>query len=185
MESTKITKVKKLLLALLLPLLVACGSKSPSIPPQKEVEINIPSSCEVSNAFSAIKKEIPDSQFIDTKWAPAPNTELADFLENGGLACTYGVASAQIGATIRWVKDSKNNYEKWIPEWSKEGYQRVNLATFGVSDGYFLQKAQSTTQEFHLWILNFKSGGVWVSINRSSGESLNAGAGLIEAVLTQ
>ena len=190
MESTKVKEVKKYLIILLLPLLVACGSadKAPvssSPSPKSKLKINIPSKCSESKVLQAVQQEIPGSKFIDTKWTPAADTELFDVLNNGGIACSFGIATAEIGSTVRWVEDSKMDYEKWIPKWEAQGYVKVNLAEFGVNDGYFLQKSQSDTQEFNIWILNFKSGGVWVSISRSAGASLAAGKNLIDAVISQ
>ena len=178
------TKIKALVSLLIIPLLVGCGTSKVSAP-KPEIKINIPSNCQTAKALSAVETEIAGAQVIDTKWQPAPDTELFDFLNNGGIACSFGVQSAEIGATLRWVVDTKNNYEKWSPEWLKQGYERVDLSKYGVPSGYFLVKPQSVNQEFHIWNLNFKSGGVWVSISRTSGDDLEAGKKLIEAVLTQ
>ena len=177
--------MKKFIVFLLLPLLVACGAnkKVDEVAPSKS--ILIPNSCRESKALSAVQSEIPGGDFIDTKWTPAPNTELADVLNNGGIACSFGISSAEIGATIKWVKDDKKNFEKWVPSWLTDGYQKVDLTSHGLSNGYFLQKAQSATQEFNVWILNFKAGGVWVSIGRTSGTSISDGAKLIEAVISK
>lgn len=178
--------MKKLIIFIALPLLVACGSnqsKEPAPSKSPSVSISIPNSCATSKVLEAIQDEIPGSAFIDTKWTPAPDTELFDFLNNGGIACSYGLASAEIGATVRWVDDKKSNFEKWLPTWIENGYQKVDLSEFGLREGYFLQKSQSETQEFNIWSLNFKANGVWVSISRTAGDSIGAGRNLIEAVL--
>lgn len=178
------TKIKALVALLIIPLLVGCGTSKVSAP-KPEIKINIPSNCQTAKALSAVENEIAGAQVIDTKWQPAPDTELFDILNNNGIACSFGVQSAEIGATLRWVADTKNNYEKWSPEWLKQGYERVDLSKYGVPSGYFLVKPQSVNQEFHIWNLNFKSGGVWVSISRTSGDNLEAGKKLIESVLAQ
>lgn len=191
MESTKIETMKKVAFVFLIPLLVACGPTKKEIaqeaprPDQNAKVINIPESCLASKALLAVKEEITGATFIDTKWTPAPGTELADVLNNGGLACSYGLQSAEIGATIRWVEDSKGNFEKWSTQWLNQGYTEVDLTKFGALKGYFLMKPQSATQEFSIWNLNFKLGEVWVSISRTSGTTLDAGSGLIKAVLAQ
>jgi hypothetical protein len=177
--------MKRFLILLLIPTLVGCGSAKPSLPTKKIAPITIPSSCLESKVLTAVQSDIPDVTFIDTKWTPAPDTELADVLNNGGIACSYGVANAEIGATVRWVLDTNNIYEKWSSTWIKEGYTKVDLVKFGLTDGYFLMKPQSATQEFAIWNLNFKAGGVWISISKSSGDSLEAGSKLIEAVIAQ
>jgi hypothetical protein len=177
--------MKKLSIFLIAPVLVACSPTQNTTSPKTPVSINIPISCPDSKVLAAVRTEINGAEFIDTKWTPAPDTELADVLNNGGIACSFGLSSAEIGATVRWAKDDKNNFEKWIPTWVKEGYEKVNLSQYGLTNGYFLQKSQSATQEFNVWILNFKAGGVWVSIGRTSGTSINDGKKLIEAVISQ
>ena len=189
MESTKVEKVKKLLLLALLPLLVACASADKPKPVATETSktavVKIPASCSESKVLDAVQKIIPGATHIDTKWTPAPNTELSDVLNNGGIACSFGVASAEIGATVRWVNDSKMNYEKWSSTWVNSGYKEIDLANYGLTKGYILIKPQSDTQEFAIWNLNFKANGVWVSISKTSGDTLEAGKDLIEAVLAQ
>jgi hypothetical protein len=177
--------MRKFTILLIVPLLVGCGSTPEAISTKVPTAINIPTTCPESKVLDAVASEVSGAQFIDTKWTPAPDTELADVLNNGGLACSFGLSSAEIGATVRWVKDDKNNFEKWIPSWLKEGYEKVKLSEYGVTEGYFLQKSQSDTQEFNIWNLNFKSGNVWVSISRTSGTSVLDGKNLINAVIRQ
>lgn len=175
---------KALATLLLIPVLVGCGSNNVAAPkPQKT--INIPSSCAQSKVLNAVQSEVAGAKFIDTKWRPAAGTELFDILNSGGISCSYGVQSAEIGATVRWVNDSKMNYEKWSSSWTGQGYVKVDLSEYGLKDGYFLVKPQSETQEFHIWNLNLKYGDIWVSISRTSGNDLEAGKNLIQAVLAQ
>jgi len=180
--------MKRLILLLIVPLLVGCGAQSKTsvmTEKAKEIQISIPAKCTDSKVLSAVQQEIPSAVFIDTKWSPAPDTELADILNNGGIACSYGIASAEIGATVRWVSDSANNFDKWKSKWLENGYSQVDLKDFGLNKGYVLIKPQSETQEFAIWTLNFKESDVWVSISRTSGENLAAGKDIINAVVSQ
>ena len=106
-------------------------------------------------------------------------------MNNGGIACSYGIASAEIGATVRWVLDGANNFDKWKSKWLENGYSQVDLKDFGLNKGYVLIKPQSETQEFAIWTLNFKQSDVWVSISRTSGKNLAAGKDIINAVVSQ
>ncbi len=47
------------------------------------------------------------AKFIDTQWNPSIGTELADVLNNSGIACSWGIQAASAGVTVMWVKDSK------------------------------------------------------------------------------
>ena len=180
--------MKRLILLLIVPLLAGCGAQSKTsvvTEKAKEIQISIPAKCTDSKVLNAVQQEIPGAVFIDTKWTPAPDTELADILNDGGIACSYGIASAEIGATVRWVLDGANNFDKWKNKWLENGYSQVDLKDFGLNKGYVLIKPQSETQEFAIWTLNFKESGVWVSISRTSGENLAAGKDIINAVISQ
>lgn len=183
MEFATLKKVKFLAVILLLPLLTSCGSTvANKVTPTAKVEL--PTSCESASVFAEIKKEIPGSQFINTPWNPAPDSELFDVLKNGGLACSYGLQSAEIGVTVRWVKDL-GFYDRWSKEWMKSGYQVVNLSEYGLGQGYFLAKPQSATQEFNLWNLNFLQNRVWVSLSKTTPGDLSSARGLIESLLSK
>ena len=180
--------MKRLILLLIVPLLAGCGAQSKTsvmTEKAKEIRISIPAKCTDSKVLNAVQQEIPNAVFIDTKWTPAPDTELADILNNGGIACSYGLASAEIGATVRWVSDSANNFDKWRSKWLENGFSEVDMKDFGLNKGYVLIKPQSETQEFAIWTLNFKESDVWVSISRTSGENLAAGKDIINAVVSQ
>jgi hypothetical protein len=183
MEFASLKKVKFLAAILLIPLLTSCGSTAPKkVTPAASVEM--PTSCESAPVFEEIKNEIPGSQFINTHWEPTPNTELFDVLNNGGLACTYGLQSAEIGVTVRWVKDL-GFYNKWSKEWLKSGYQLVDLAEYGMKQGYLSAKPQSATQEFNLWNLNFLQNGVWVSLSKTTPGDLSSARDLIKSLLSK
>jgi len=185
---SKVKKMKRFLILLLIPLLVGCGAQSKTsvmTEKAKEIQISIPAKCTDSKVLNAVQQEIPGAVFIDTKWTPAPDTELADILNNGGIACSYGIASAEIGATVRWVLDGANNFDKWKSKWLENGYSASRFEGFWSKKGYVLIKPQSETQEFAIWTLNFKESDVWVSISRTSGENLAAGRDIINAVISQ
>ena len=180
--------MKRLILLLIVPLLAGCGAQSKTsvmTEKAKEIRISIPAKCTDSKVLNAVQEEISGAVFIDTKWTPAPDTELADILNDGGIACSYGIASAEIGATVRWVLDGANNFDKWKNKWLENGCSQVDLKDFGLNKGYVLIKPQSETQEFAIWILNFKESGVWVSISRTAGENLAVGKDIINAVVSQ
>jgi hypothetical protein len=165
-------------------LLTGCGGKSNPVPSEspKAISYAAPIDCKTTSILSALPKDIPNPAFIDTSWQPAAGTELADVLNNGGIACSYGNQSAEIGVTIYWV-NNKGFYEKRIPDWLQKGYQKVDLANLDEESAYLLFKPVSSTQEFHIWSLNFLYGGVWIQVNGTFINDLTQAEPIISATV--
>lgn len=131
--------------------------------------------------LAALRIYVPESTFIDTAWTPAPGTELEAVLKNGGIACTFGIQRAEIGVTAMWVKDSSKFFTSRTAGWIKEGYLQVDIPSLGETRAYFLHKAQSPTQEFHIWKVNLLFDGFWVQLSSSFGETIKDNLPLLRA----
>ena len=181
--------MKKLAMVAFLLMLTACSSTStpkasttPTAAPTITKTYSAPTDCTTTKILAALPTDIPNPKFINTPWQPAAGTELADVLNNAGIACSYGNQSAAIGATILWVND-KGMYDKRITDWGQKGYVKVDLPNLDESSAYLLFKPVSATQEFHIWILNFLFHGVWIQVNATYVNDLNQAAPLINAAL--
>ena len=169
---------KSALTLLSILLLAGCGSQAIApLPP-----LSIPASCTSTQMLTAITPIVEGAVFIDTPWQPAPGTELADFLNNNGIACSYGLQSAEIGTTVKWVKDSGSLFSNRIESWKSEGYESVLVK--GADQAFFLHKLQSATQEFNVWALNITYRGYWIQISSSFSHTFAEGAPLITAALS-
>jgi hypothetical protein len=134
----------------------------------------------------ALSQIVAGTKYIPTRWQPAAGTELSDFLNNGGLACSYGLQSAEIGITAKWVDDSKGLFEKRVADWLAQGYVKTDLPGTNEAEAYFLLKKQSPTQEFHIWSLNVKYQGAWLQLNCTAfAQTLDAGLPLFTAMISQ
>ncbi|HUW87983.1 MAG TPA: hypothetical protein VMW30_06380 [Candidatus Paceibacterota bacterium] len=67
----------------------------------------------------ALKKTVPTAKFINTEWTPGIGTELAEVLNNSGIACSFGIQSASVGVTAAWVSDVKNLFDSLTPQTPK------------------------------------------------------------------
>jgi hypothetical protein len=175
-------------------LLTGCGgavkvAPTPSATPSSANPIPklvIPTDCLKAGMNEALSQIVPEAKYIPTKWQPAPGTELANFLDNGGLACSYGLQSAEVGITAKWVDDSKGLFENRIAGWVAEGYVKTELPDTKGAEAYFLLKKQSPTQEFHVWSLNVKYHQTWLQLNCTAfAQTLDAGLPLFKAMISQ
>lgn len=177
----------RLVLALLGALfLTSCGStsKPATTDGPESVALTIPTDCEKTGVLKALNLIVPNSLYIPTQWQPAAGTELADVLNNGGLACSYGLQSAEIGTTVKWVSDDRGLFEKRITGWKAEGFTKVDISDLKNSEAYFQVKKQSATQEFHVWILNVKYRGAWIQVSCTAfAQDLAAGLPLLKAAV--
>ena len=144
----------------------------------------VPADCTKAIILATVLTTVPGAQFIDTPWQPSAGTELADVLNNGGIACTYGLQAAEIGTTVSWVNNADSLFGDRITEWLKQGYKKVVLENHSDVDAYYLYKPQSQTQEFHIWELHFLINKMWISINASYLNNLNDASSLIDAAIT-
>lgn len=161
--------------------LVGCGAKTS---PKSAISItySAPTGCAKTSILAALPKDIPNPVLINTPWQPAPGTELADVLNNGGIACSFGNQSAEIGATIFWVNDN-GLFDKRVAGWTTSGYEKVDIPNLDESAAYLLFKPVSATQEFHIWSLNFLFHGVWIEVSGTFINDLATAAPVITAAV--
>jgi hypothetical protein len=166
--------------------LSGCGTVAKPVPTTSPAltALAIPTDCTETSVLPAMQKIAAGSQFIPTQWQPAPGTELADVLDNGGLACSYGLQSAEIGTTVKWVSNAKGLFEKRIAGWVNEGFAKVDIPGLNNSEAYFQLKKQSPTQEFHIWILNVKYRGIWIQVSCTAfAQDLESGLTILKAAI--
>lgn len=116
--------------------------------------------------------------FIDTAWEPAPNTDLAAAIDAGGVACSYGIQEAEVGATILWAP-GKAVFDARRAQWQADGLKRVTVD--GADEAWALQ--ESTGVEQHLWQVNLLVDDVWVQINATFLRDFAAAEPLINAAI--
>ena len=161
-----------LVLILLATGVISDEAKAGSTSTVKPTSLSVPKDCLSTRVLAALQKDVRQAQFIDTPWQPAPGTELADFLNNGGIACSYGIQSAEVGITVDWVADATSLFNNRSAGWISEGYQKIDIPNLEESEAYFFQKDQSPTNEFHQYRVNFLIDGFWISLSSSFGKTI-------------
>jgi undecaprenyl-diphosphatase len=173
-----------LVLALLATGVIKDSVKAGVVTPVKPISYSVPKDCLDTDVLAALQKDVRQAQFIDTPWQPAPGTELADFLNNGGIACSYGMQSAEVGLTVDWVADGTKLFNSRTASWLGEGYQKIDIPNLMETDAYFMQKDQSLTNEFHQYHVKFLINGFWINVSSTFGKTIEDGSGWIAAAVS-
>jgi undecaprenyl-diphosphatase len=172
-----------LVLVLLATGVISDEAKAGSTSTVKPTSLSVPKDCLSTKVLAALQKDVRQAQFIDTPWQPAPGTELADFLNNGGIACSYGIQSAEVGITVDWVADGTSIFKNHSVGWISEGYQKIDIPNLTESEAYFFQKDQSPTNEFHQYRVNLLIDGFWISLSSSFGKTIEDSSEWLKAAV--
>jgi undecaprenyl-diphosphatase len=172
-----------LVLVLLATGVISDSAKAGSTTPVKPISLSVPKDCLSTKVLAALQKDVRQAQFIEMPWEPAPGTELADFLNNGGIACTYGIQSAEVGISVDWVGDATSLFNNRVEGWISAGFQKIDLPNLSESEAYFFQRDQSPTNEFHQYRVNLLIDGFWISLGSSFGKTIEDGSEWLKAAV--
>ena len=172
-----------LVMALLATGVIEDSAKAEVVAPVTPISYSVPKDCYSTKVLAALQKDVRQAHFIDTPWEPAPGTELADFLNNDGIACSYGMQSAEVGITVDWVANGSTLFGNRTAGWVAEGYQKIDIPNLMESEAYFFQKDQSPTNEFSQYHVKFLINGFWINVSSSFGKTIEDGAGWIKAAV--
>ena len=173
---------KVALFATLAILLVGCGTatKTPTATPVFQP----PANCNDTNVLSALPQDLANPMYIPTEWQPAAGTDLEAILNNAGIACTYGVQQAEIGATVSWVKDSKNLFDSRVAGWKAAGFEEKSIAGVTADKIFVIGEAAMNAREIHSWSANILVKGNWIGVSASYIYKNADSAALINAAIT-
>lgn len=167
------------LVALLL--LSACSSDTdsegaPSLP-------SVPNNCAKTKILDSFPDRIPNPKFINTEWEPAEGTDLFAAYNAGGIACSYGIQEAEIGATILWAPDDEGVFKSRIPEWMKANQKKIDLPGIDEKDAYVLAEGDENSAERHVWAINLLIHGIWIQVNATFLQTVDEATPLIQAAI--
>jgi undecaprenyl-diphosphatase len=172
-----------LVMALLATGVIEDSAKAEVVAPVTPISYSVPKDCYSTKVLAALQKDVRQAQFIDTPWEPAPGTELADFLNNDGIACSYGMQSAEVGITVDWVANGSTLFGNRTAGWVAEGYQKIDIPNLMESEAYFFQKDQSPTNEFSQYHVKFLINGFWINVSSSFGKTIEDSSLWIKAAV--
>lgn len=168
-------------------LLASCASPvevspSPSASPTSSAmqTRTVPESCELTEMVAAFDQRIEGAEFIPTDWEPGQETDLFDVYEAGGIACTYGIQSAEIGGTVMWALADDELWTTKISEWKATGYTETDIPNLEEHQALVLETTGADGSS--VWYINFHIDGVWIQFGASKFiASLDDALGIIQA----
>lgn len=143
-----------------------------------------PANCNETNVLSALPQDLTNAMYIPTDWQPAPGTDLEAVLNGGGIACTYGVQQAEIGATVSWVKNSKDPFASRIAGWKSAGFEARKIAGVEADEIYVISDAAMNAREIHSWSANILVKGNWIQVSASYIYKSTDATALINAAIS-
>ena len=116
--------------------------------------------------------------FIDTPWDPAPDTDIAAAIDAGGVACSYGIQEAEVGATILWAP-AEGTFDVRREQWKSNGQTQVDVP--GTTEAWVLQ--ETVGKDNHVWTINVLVDDVWIQINATFLQDLAEAQPLVNATI--
>lgn len=170
--------MKRLALFLVSTLLLsACGDS-------ERVETNyvsVPSSCEDTKVLAAFPEKVPNPKYLPTDWEPAEGTDLYEAYKVGGIACSYGIAEAEVGATIIWAPDDGSIFSELSSGWKDSGLKEINLPGIDENKAYVLTEGTKGQGEYHVWKINVLKNGYWIQVGATFLSSVDEAVPLIKS----
>ncbi|NCU89999.1 MAG: hypothetical protein EBV63_04810, partial [Actinobacteria bacterium] len=154
----------RIAIAVIAALLLTSCSKSEEVKATAP-KFYVPNDCTKTAILAALPDSIPNPQYIATEWEPAEGTDLAEVYSRGGIACSYGIQEAEIGATILWSPNDEGVFESRITEWTKAKQVKTDLPGIEEDAAFVLSEGNENSAERHVWAINISIDGIWIQVN--------------------
>jgi hypothetical protein len=170
--------MKRLVLIILSALfLTACSNVEDAVPETPSV----PLFCDQTKVLEAFPERVANAKYIPTDWEPAEGTDLYAAYNAGGIACTYGIGEAEVGATILWAPDFEITFSEREKFWIEAGQKEVDLPGLDEEKAYYLSQGTEGQGEFIIWQLNVLANGYWVQVGATFLNSIEEAMPIVKA----
>lgn len=161
-------------------LLSGCSSATEEMAPQK---FSVPKDCVDTKILAAFPDKVPNAKYVPTKWEPSEGTDLYAVYEAGGIACTYGIQEAEVGATVMWAPNDNNAFGSRESIWIADGQKAIDLPGLAEEKAYYLSQGNESGEEYIVWGVNLLINGTWIQVNATFFQSIEEAMPLIEAAV--
>jgi hypothetical protein len=145
---------------------------------------SVPSNCAKTKVLDSFPDRIPNPSFISTEWEPSEGTDLFAAYNAGGIACSYGIQEAEIGATILWAPDNQLLFSELTPRWVEAGQKSIDLPGLDEEKAYVLTEGVEGQGEYHVWTINLLINGSWIQVAGTFFGSLDDAMPIVKAAVS-
>jgi hypothetical protein len=142
-----------------------------------------PTTCELPGVVKSFDDQVKGSVYVPTEWQPSPGTDLYDAINNGGIACTYGIQVAEVGGTILFAALTQEQWDKKKTTWTGLGQIPIDLPGLDETDAVILKEGSTGADEMHVWGVNLYIHGVWIAVNASFLQNIDEAMPIINAAV--
>lgn len=157
--------------------LTACGSSETV----KTDYVSVPLFCEETKILDAFPEKVPNPKYLPADWEPAEGTDLYAAYQIGGIACSYGIGEAEVGATIIWAPDDGRTFNELSKGWKDSGLREVDLPGVDEERAFVLTEGVEGQGEYHVWKINFLQAGYWIQVGATFLSSIDEAIPLVKA----
>lgn len=173
--------MKRVAIALVAILLItSCSSEEEVAAP---ASLSVPTNCADTKILEAFPEKVPNAKYIPTDWEPAEGTDLYAAYNAGGIACSFGIQEAEVGATILWGPDYGITFSEREAIWIKDGQKAIDLPDLAEDKAYVLTQGKEGDEEFIVWGINLLIEGIWIQVNGTFFESVEEAMPLVRAAV--
>jgi hypothetical protein len=149
----------------------------------QESKLLAPTTCELPEIVKAFDDQVKGSVYVPTQWEPSEGTDLYDAINNGGIACTYGIQVAEIGGTILFAALTQDQWNTKKSTWTGFGQIPIDLPGLNESDALILKEGSTGADEMHVWGVNLFIQGVWISVHASFLQNIEEAMPIVNAAV--
>jgi hypothetical protein len=150
----------------------------------QESKLLAPTTCELPEIVKAFDDQVKGSVYVPTQWEPSEGTDLYDAINNGGIACTYGIQVAEVGGTVLFAALTQDQWDAKKSVWTGFGQTPIDLPGLNESDALILKEGTEADAEMHVWAINLYIQGVWISVNASFLQNVEEAMPIINAAVS-
>ena len=166
-------------LSFLALLLSGCSSSDNST----AASYTAPATCELPALVKSFDDQVQGSVYVPTEWQPSEGTDLYDAINNGGIACTYGIQVAEVGGTVLFATLTQDQWDMKKTTWTGLGQIPIDLPGLDETDALILKEGSTGADEMHVWGVNLYIHGVWISVNASFLQNIDEAMPIIKAAV--
>ena len=175
--------MKRLIPAVLAALLLSSCSSDSELESAGALP-SVPNDCAKTKVLESFPERIPNPSVINTEWEPAEGTDLFSAYNAGGIACSYGIQEAEIGATILWAPDNQLLFNELTPRWMEAGQKSIDLPDLDEEKAFVLTEGVEGQGEYHVWAINLLIKGSWIQVAATFFSSIDDAMPIVRAAVT-